>query len=350
MYDLIKFGLPPKTVFSLPSLNTPVPQLPFHSQWLLDVFAWLMRALTPITIALVYFTLVYLMNLVVRKRQLARYNAEHGTKLTLADGIKRLPAAPYGIAKTTGFKLFVFLHNVFLCVYSVWTFIAMTGYIGRNMQLFRTDIFPDFITRVGADVPGFKKLDLFWHTICDADHGVFSNVLQLNDRNNLLFVGWWFYISKFYEVVDTMIILLKGRPLSLLQLYHHSGAMMCMWSGVRFMAPPIWIFVVFNSFIHSLMYFYFSLSCLKIRVPMMFKRVLTSMQITQFVVGGSLALLNACVKIADTTADKALRFVDCFENPDQAMSLFINVGYLAPLTALFGAFYIESYLKKQKKE
>lgn len=352
MASLIKFGLPPKLVLKLPPMDTPVPQAPFAATWLQDVFYWSMKALTPITIAIIYFTSVHLMNSVVRRRQLAKYNAEHKTNLKLAEGIKRLPAAPYAIANTRGFKVFVFLHNLFLCVYSVWTFIAMTGYIGKNMQLFMKDIFPEFMTRLSlfdtVEPTGFKKVDSFWHTICDARNGVFSNVLQNDDRNNLLFLGWWFYVSKFYEVIDTAIILLKGRPSSLLQLYHHSGAMMCMWLGVRFMAPAIWIFVVFNSFIHSLMYFYFTLSCLKIRVPMFFKRILTSLQITQFVVGGSLAVINAGVRIADTTS-KNVDFVNCFQTPDQALSLFINVGYLAPLTALFGAFYVESYLKKQKK-
>lgn len=350
MSSLIKFGLPPKYVLTIPPLNTPVPQSPFNSQWLTEVFLWSMKASTPITIAIVYFTSVHLMNTVVRRRQLAKYNAEHKTNLKSSEGIKRLPAAPYAIANTKVFKVFVFFHNLFLCVYSVWTFFAMIGYIGKNMNLFKTSIFPEFITRLSLlDEPtGFKKIDSFWHTICDSKNGVFSDALQTADRNNLSFLGWWFYMLKFYEVIDTIIILLKGRPSSLLQLYHHSGAMMCMWSGVRYLAPAIWIFVVFNSFIHSLMYFYFTLSCLKIRVPMAFKRMLTTMQITQFIVGGSLAVINGGVKIADTTKGN-LDFVNCFQNPDQAFSLLINVGYLAPLTMLFGAFYVESYLKKQKK-
>lgn len=46
-------------------------------------------------------------------------------------------------------------------------------------------------------------------------------------------------MSKFYEVLDTVIILLKGRPSSLLQSYHHAGAMMSMWAGIRYQSSNL---------------------------------------------------------------------------------------------------------------
>ena len=72
-------------------------------------------------------------------------------------------------------------------------------------------------------------------------------------NEGLAFYGWLFYLSKFYEVVDTFIILAKGKKSSILQIYHHSGAMMSMWAGIRYMAPPIWMFALVNSGIHALM-------------------------------------------------------------------------------------------------
>lgn len=72
-------------------------------------------------------------------------------------------------------------------------------------------------------------------------------------NEGLAFYGWFFYLSKFYEVLDTAIILAKGKRSSTLQTYHHAGAMMCMWAGIRFMSPPIWMFVFVNSGIHALM-------------------------------------------------------------------------------------------------
>ena len=72
-------------------------------------------------------------------------------------------------------------------------------------------------------------------------------------NEGLAYYGWIFYLSKFYEVLDTFIILAKGKLSSTLQTYHHAGAMLCMWAGMRYMSAPIWQFVLINSFIHSLM-------------------------------------------------------------------------------------------------
>lgn len=96
------------------------------------------------------------------------------------------------------------------------------------------------------------------------------------------------------------------------------------------------------------MYFYFTLSCLHIRVPQVFKKLLTSMQITQFVVGGSIAVLHSFVWIIDTSkivGAEHMELVNCISTPEKALPLLINVAYLTPLTALFAAFYIESYFK-----
>ena len=72
-------------------------------------------------------------------------------------------------------------------------------------------------------------------------------------NEGLAFYGYFFYLSKFYEVVDTAIILAKGKRSSTLQTYHHAGAMLCMWAGMRFMTPAIWMFCFFNSGVPALM-------------------------------------------------------------------------------------------------
>ena len=52
--------------------------------------------------------------------------------------------------------------------------------------------------------------------------------------------------------------------------------------------PGMWIFTFLNSFIHTLMYYYFTLTCLGYRPK--WKRYLTTMQITQFFVGNVLGI------------------------------------------------------------
>ncbi|PVU86076.1 hypothetical protein BB561_006822 [Smittium simulii] len=110
---------------------------------------------------------------------------------------------------------------------------------------------------------------------CDSNYTTWnSGMFQL---------AYIFYLSKYYEVVDTAIILLKGRRSSTLQTYHHAGAIMCMFLGVYYVPSAIFYFVVVNSFIHSIMYSYYALSSLGFHPPG--KKYLTSLQITQFLLG-----------------------------------------------------------------
>jgi hypothetical protein len=67
---------------------------------------------------------------------------------------------------------------------------------------------------------------------------------------------WIFYISKFYEVVDTLIILARGKKSSTLQTFHHAGVIILGWTGLRYespMAPPG---AMLNAMVHTLMVSY----------------------------------------------------------------------------------------------
>lgn len=124
------------------------------------------------------------------------------------------------------------------------------------------------------------------------------------------------------------------------------------------MSPPIWLFCIFNSLIHTLMYFYYTLSTVSIPVPTALKRSLTSLQITQFVVGGSLAALHLFVYFTPTSYlagsatgappstsasasahhdgapihNQAAGMVHCLSNPGEVWAVVANVVYLTPLT------------------
>ncbi|CAI2174781.1 6253_t:CDS:2 [Funneliformis geosporum] len=188
--------------------------------------------------------------------------------------IKNIKSSPFMTA-------FIFLHNLALCVFSIITFINMGSAFFMNFVKHR-DSFTDAVI---------------------------------------------------YEVIDTVIILLKGRRSSFLQTYHHAGAMITMWSGMNFKAPPIWIFVVFNSFIHSVMYAYYAATCIGFSPPG--KQYLTTMQIIQFLIGTPLAVSYLFVD-------------DCLRTDTAVYATYINVSYLLPLTALFINFAAQTYGGRRK--
>ncbi|KAJ5893907.1 hypothetical protein N7495_005598 [Penicillium taxi] len=97
------------------------------------------------------------------------------------------------------------------------------------------------------------------------------------------YLTWIFYISKFYEVVDTLIILARGKKSSALQTYHHAGVIICGWAVIRYESPLGFLGVVLNAGIYTLM---FTIQSLGISISMGLKRTLTSLQIVQFTGGG----------------------------------------------------------------
>ncbi|PVU91708.1 hypothetical protein BB559_004006 [Furculomyces boomerangus] len=204
------------------------------------------------------------------------------------------------------FTAFVFLHNLFLAVYSGWTFIGSFSIIYSTLAS-----------------EGLKS------GFCD------SNYTSWN--SGLFQFAYIFYLSKFYEIIDTVIILMKGRRVSTLQTYHHSGAIICMWAGVYKATSAIFIFTVMNSFVHTIMYTYYALTSIGFTPPG--KQYLTTMQITQFLLGFVLATIHF--------------FLPGCNNYAQTIALTANILYLFPLTYLFVKFAITTYggpAKKSKKE
>ena len=119
------------------------------------------------------------------------------------------------------------------------------------------------------------------------------------------------------------------------------------------------------------------MTAFKIRVPMFIKRSLTSMQITQFLVGGSSAMLHsfisynlpvlsgsqtgapassasaaangsaaAAIVVDDVKGTYERRTMPCVTATGQTFAVWLNVVYLAPLTYLFVSFFIESYIRR----
>jgi GNS1/SUR4 family len=112
---------------------------------------------------------------------------------------------------------------------------------------------------------------------CDRDGALWRNGL-----------GAWsfiFYISKYYEFFDTWILVLKGKPASLLQVYHHTGIAFIMWCAVSSQSAWLLFVVLLNSVIHTLMYTYFFIKTISPTTEIRAARYLTMAQIGQFLTG-----------------------------------------------------------------
>jgi hypothetical protein len=176
---------------------------------------------------------------------------------------------------------------------------------------------------------------VFFHL---AEEGWFSTYC---DRTGTLWgtsgFGAWaivFYISKYYEFLDTWILVLKGKEPSFLQVYHHTGIAFTMWGGVLSQSSWLVYVVLFNSVIHTFMYTYFFIKTISPKTEIKAAKYLTMAQIGQFFTG--IALSSGVVVMGETCSVFAsTRF----------MVRLIHV-YAYGLIALFISFASRKYKKK----
>lgn len=174
---------------------------------------------------------------------------------------------PWSVSKTKAFGYFVVAHNVFLALYSFATFAALGRAVAHSLPPWDADNWTvraaDGLCKLHGprglgDAATFNTSIHIWEVKNTAIKLTGSGIPDPTDvgrlwNEGLAFWGWFFYVSKFYEAVDTFIVLAKGKRSATLQTYHHAGALLCMWAGIRYMSPPIWMFVFVNSGIHALM-------------------------------------------------------------------------------------------------
>eukprot|EP01080_Neovahlkampfia_damariscottae_P002749 gene2749-4157_t len=99
----------------------------------------------------------------------------------------------------------------------------------------------------------------------------------------LSFWAYIFALSKYFELFDTLWLILNGKSVPFLHWWHHITVLLFTWySGVWFLSIAF-IFAIMNSFIHSFMYTYYFLMSIKIKPS--WAKLLTIGQITQMIIG-----------------------------------------------------------------
>jgi hypothetical protein len=74
--------------------------------------------------------------------------------------------------------------------------------------------------------------------------------------------GFWtmiFIISKAFEFIDTVFLIIRKKNVNLLHWWHHASVLLYCWDAVMWNAPAGIFFVSMNYFVHTIMYFYYYL-------------------------------------------------------------------------------------------
>lgn len=161
-------------------------------------------------------------------------------------------------------RYLIFVHNVFLCALSL-----VMG-VGILVEVFRTL----FQSPATPNVPFTFAASRTREVLCD------SSGTLMNGR--MAFWMYIFYLSKYYEFVDTVIMVLTKRRLNFLHVYHHCIVLPLFYVYMSTDMVLQWIIVVANCLVHVAMYYYYAMSSVGVRV--WWKKYITMAQIIQFII------------------------------------------------------------------
>jgi len=150
--------------------------------------------------------------------------------------------------------------NFFMCIYSLYAFLGMFETLWRNW----------------SDT-GFNLFVI----ICDPQRKM------MRDMDYWMYT---FYLSKYIEILDSIVLVLKGKRLLppdsagyLLHVYHHSVTSNIVYIGWRREFTVAWVGPATNTFVHFFMYGYYFLVELNLLDRKYGGKFITPIQLLQFI-------------------------------------------------------------------
>lgn len=196
-------------------------------------------------------------------------------------------------------KPYIFVYNLYQCIMNIWTVVSIIQEVSTN------PIFTGVLGNRPTRGPATFRIS---------------------------FLVWAHYNNKFVELLDTvwMVLRNKNKQISFLHCYHHVLLIWAWFLVVRTESTGDTYFGgTVNSFIHIIMYGYYTLTLLNIPCP--WKKWITTAQMIQFV----LCFIQA-------TYDHYLGYYPFYFPLAQEFVMF-------NMLILFGNFYMKSYGDKKGK-
>jgi len=144
-----------------------------------------------------------------------------------------------------------------------------------------------------------------------------------------------FIWSKFPELIDTVFLVLRKKPVNFLHWFHHASVLLYCWYSFAYENPAGVLFAAMNYAVHAVMYVYYFLAA--VGRPPLWGKAVTVLQILQMFAG-----------IAITVAQWQLASVEnCYVPRSTLDAGFLMYGaYLV----LFLQFFVERYMRSVKRD
>ena len=164
-----------------------------------------------------------------------------------------------------------------------------------------------------------------WYSVC-------ADVYELAGYGYPAFWAALFTWSKLFELFDTLLLILKKRPVITLHWFHHASVICFAWAAWAYETPAALWYGAMNYSVHALMYSYFALSQTGYRAAVLrVAPAITALQISQFASG---TVINGIAAVA-------------YASPSIGCAIQPPILYLAAaLYLVYGALFVQLFANR----